>query len=263
MNIEAQDKKRLLLHVLQMSPEDYARQAPVTLTSSQQTAYEALLQRRANGEPVSKMTGVRAFWKHEFYTTYNTLDPRPETEGIIEAVLSSLPDTQLPLHILDCGTGTGCIILSLLHEYPQATGTALDISPQAIAVAQRNAKQLNMTSRLEFLTLDWTNASFCLYDLIVSNPPYIPTQQVAQLMPDVKEYEPHCALDGGGDGLEAYRQLFQKVVPALKRYGLFICETGEGQSGDVMKLGVAHGLRYMRTYDDIAAIPRILVFQQP
>ncbi len=263
LDVDAQDKKLLLLHVLQLSPEAYALQAPIPLSPQQQDQYHELLARRRQGEPIAKIIGVKHFWKHAFYTTASTLDPRPETEGIIEAALIHVPDTHAPLHILDCGTGTGCIIISLLEEYPNATGVALDISSEAIRVAKQNAQQLNHPKRLQYANLDWTDADFSLYDLVVSNPPYIPTQDLASLMPDVKEYEPHCVLDGGSDGLYAYRQLFQKVSSALKRNGLFICEVGYHQSGDVVQLGLMHGLSHINTLSDVADIPRIIVFQQP
>ncbi len=259
--VNAQDRRRLLQHLLKLSPESYARNHPIPLTTEQQSAYDALLQRRASGEPVAKIIGQKSFWKSEFITNGHTLDPRPESEHIIEAVLAHRPDITAPYTILDCGTGTGCLLLSLLQEYPNAKGTGIDISADAIDVATQNAQALEMESRICFERISWTSLENRLYDIVVSNPPYIPTHEIAGLETDVRDYDPHTALDGGEDGLTAYKQLFARMDTILAPDGLLVCESGIGQASAIIALASSARLKHVETRNDIAQIPRSIVLQ--
>lgn len=260
MSVHFLDIRLLTQHVLGMSREDYIKHSPVTLTDEQQNMLDALLVRRAAGEPVAKIIGCKPFWKHEFITNAHTLDPRPDSEWLIEAVLKHVPDTEKPYKFLDCGTGTGCLLLSLLHEYPNATGLGIDQSGNAIEVAERNSEVLGLKKRASFYHLDWTKLDKSLYDIVISNPPYIPTHDIASLMPDVQRYDPVKALDGGSDGLDAYKQLFTLLNTRLKTHGQYICEIGQGQDADIIALGKNAGFVHQDTLHDLAGIARILVF---
>jgi release factor glutamine methyltransferase len=263
MVTDSLDSRLLLQHVLGVSHAAYLRAAPITLSDTQQTDYAALLARRALGEPVAKIIGEKAFWKHCFFTNQHTLDPRPESEHIIEAVLHHRPDVRAPYRILDCGTGTGCLLLSLLHEYSEAYGVGVDISQHAITTATQNATRLHLKKRADFQHLPWTEACDPVYDIVVSNPPYIPSCDMLTLHTDVVDYDPHMALDGGIDGLDAYRDLFAHMQHMLKHGGLFVCEIGIGQEADVLAIGIESGMFYQATVHDLAGIPRTLVWERP
>ena len=191
------------------------------------------IKNRLKGQPLSRLKNQRAFWKHTFKVTPHTLDPRPETEHIIEAVLEHFANPNLPLRILDLGTGTGCILLSLLHEYPKATGLGCDLCPQALAVARQNGSDLNVIHRAHFMLSHWFDAldrkQHPPFDVIVSNPPYIPTTTIPTLDPSVKNFDPILALDGGEDGLNAYRTLIPQAPSFLTPSGLLALEMGTDQ----------------------------------
>jgi release factor glutamine methyltransferase len=260
--ITAQDARRLLCHILGLSAETYQAGAPFTLTVQQQQVYDALMRRRLEGEPVAKIIGKKDFWKHTFLTNRHTLDPRPESEHLIEAVLAYRPDTSHTYHILDCGTGSGCLLLSLLHEYGHAQGLGIDISPHAITTAQANATRLSLMDRASWQVTSWRDLTTPPYDIVISNPPYIPTLDISALMSDVKEYDPLIALDGGEDGLDAYRELFAHLSTLLKRGGLFVCEIGASQEVDVVTIGKAAQMSYRETIRDLAGLPRVLVWER-
>jgi release factor glutamine methyltransferase len=262
MTLAPQDVRRLLQYVLGMSAEAYQASAPCVLSEVQQHVYDAYVARRLAGEPIAKIIGEKAFWKHSFLTNHHTLDPRPESEHLIEAVLAHRPDASLPFRILDCGTGTGCLLLSLLHEYPHAHGTGIDISAEALATAESNATRLGLIDRTTWHITSWNDLATPPYDIIISNPPYIPTLDISALMEDVKKYDPFTALDGGEDGLDAYRELFAHLGTLLKPNGLFVCEIGASQEVDVVALGKAAQMSYRETIRDLAGLPRILVWER-
>ncbi len=259
--IDPLDARLLLQHVLGISAEEYLRSSPVRLNASQEEMYEGLMARRQAGEPVAKIIGQKPFWKHHFLTNRHTLDPRPESEHIIEAALAHRPDIMAPHRILDCGTGTGCLLLSLLHEYPNATGIGIDILPEALMTAKETAGRLGLEERADFRHLPWTDLHEPVYDIVVSNPPYIPTLDIASLMSDVACYDPYAALDGGEDGLDAYRELFAHMPRLLKPSGIFICEIGVEQEAGVVALGMSASMSYHGTWKDLAGIPRVLLWE--
>lgn len=176
-------------------------------------AFAALVARRADREPVSHLTGRREFWSLPFRVSRDVLDPRADSETLIEAVLEKVVDRSSPLRIVDFGTGSGCLLLALLHELPDATGLGIDLSPAALAVASGNAADLGLAGRVRFQAGDWGVGLEGQFDILVSNPPYIETAAIAGLEPEVARHEPMLALDGGTDGLAAYRRL----VPDLAR----------------------------------------------
>jgi release factor glutamine methyltransferase len=260
--ISKRDEQLLKQHLLGLSREDLVRLNP-NFTEAQQQQLNYLLKRRESGEPVAKIIGKKSFWKHDFITNSYTLDPRPESELIIEAMLALHPK-DAPLKILDLGTGTGCLLLSLLHEYENAVGVGVDISAHATQVAKQNLSNMpkNLQERADFVNLSWTNLPNALYNVIISNPPYIPTSEIAELECDVKDYDPVIALDGGADGLSAYREIFALSDRLLQKNGVIVCEIGINQHDDVMNIADSFNLRLQGKMVDLAGITRVLSFEK-
>ena len=221
---------------------------------------EANIRRRLAHEPVSKIIGRRGFWKSDFITTKDVLDPRPDSETIIEAVLKNYPDKGKPYRILDIGTGSGCLLFSVLDEYPNATGIGLDISEKALSVAEQNRQGRSATLiKADLYAASWTK-DLGEFDIVLSNPPYIPTDELSGLAPDVRLYDPKEALDGGADGLNAYRTLAQKMKGILASGGKAFLEVGQGQADTVRELGMKNGLTTPAIYRDFGGIDRVVVW---
>jgi release factor glutamine methyltransferase len=227
------------------------------LTNEEETHIESLVQRRLGREPISRIVGRRGFWKFDLAISPETLDPRPDTETLIMAVLK-LADHAAPLSILDLGTGSGAILLALLNELPHAKGVGVDISSEAIATASANALELGLHTRSDFLTRDWADGVPGQFDIVVSNPPYIPAAQIATLAPEVKDYDPHAALNGGADGLDAYRSIVALLPQVLKPGGLVAFEIGFGQAGAVEALLAGAGFGGFQRYNDLGGIERVI-----
>jgi release factor glutamine methyltransferase len=219
---------------------------------------DVLLQRRLAHEPIAYITGHKEFWSLDFEVGPGVLIPRPETETLIEVGLTELPNRNSAYRILDLGTGTGCLLVALLTEYPCAEGLGIDSSTAALGFARRNVALHGLGQRLELVHGEWDAAEGC-FDLIVSNPPYIPIGNLPHLPRDVREYEPRSALDGGPDGLEAYRAIAPVLVRHLRPAGLALLEIGIGQHHLVGGLVGAEGLRVARVAPDLAGIPRCMV----
>lgn len=219
---------------------------------------EAALSRRIAREPIAYITGRREFWSLPFIVDKNVLIPRPETELLVEEALRRFPDSDVPLSVLDLGTGSGCILLAFLSERPNATGTGFDASHAAAAIAARNAQALKLDARARFAVQDWSEVSGG-YDLVFSNPPYIDTAGIASLAPDVAAYEPMEALDGGKDGLDAYRSLALLLPKVMKSGGRAFIELGLGQADAAARIFQGQGLVIDALVNDLAQIPRCLV----
>ena len=215
-------------------------------------AYEPLLARREAREPLAYITGRKEFWGLDFCTSPATLIPRPDTETLVEAVLES---GVKPKTVLDLGTGTGCLLLAVLHETPSAFGVGVDINPGAAALARCNAAALGLADRAVFLAGNWAEALDHKFDLVLSNPPYIEHGIIAGLMPEVAAYEPATALDGGADGLTAYRAIISALPRILAAEGLAVLELGAGQAISVAALAVQAGFT-CHTKCDLAGIER-------
>ena len=224
--------------------------------------YDGLIVRRAGREPLSHLTGRREFWSLDFEVTPATLDPRADSETLVEAVLAAIPDRRAALSILDFGTGTGCLLLALLTELPNALGLGVDIAEDALAVARRNAARLGLADRALFAGGDWGASLTGPFDVIVGNPPYIPAGEIAGLQREVAEYEPRRALDGGADGLDAYRRLGPDISRLLARRGLAVLEFGLGQGPAVARLMSAEGLAPQGFNADIAGHDRCLALRK-
>jgi release factor glutamine methyltransferase len=222
--------------------------------------FEAAIARRAAHEPVSRIIGRREFWSLDLRVAPATLDPRPDTETVVEAALSHVPDRRAALRILDLGTGTGCILLALLRELPNATGIGIDRSEGAARIARDNAAALGLADRAAFAVGDWGAAlDLERFDLVVSNPPYIESAEIERLDPDVRLYDPRAALDGGVDGLDAYRGIAAQLPRLLAPRGCAVLELGAGQAEDVSAVLEAAGLETVEIRSDLAGIPRALV----
>ncbi len=221
--------------------------------------FEELIERRAAREPLSRLTGHREFWSLDFAVTPDTLDPRPDSETVVEAALEIFSDRAAPLRVLDLGAGTGCLLLALLHELPGAAGVGVDIQPAAIAVARKNAENLGLSSRARFIVGDWGGSLAGPFDLIVANPPYIPTGEIAGLQREVAQYEPRRALDGGPDGLEGYRALAGDLGRLLAPKGAAILEFGMGQANNVAHILESSGLHVEDFAADLSGTLRCAV----
>lgn len=221
--------------------------------------FNATVDRRAAREPIARIRGVREFWGLEFLLSAATLDPRPDTETLIEGVLDAFHGHPAPSRILDLGAGSGCILAALLGEFPEAVGVGVDIAPEAIATASANAERLALAPRTTFLVGDWTAAGAGLFDLVVSNPPYIPSDDIDGLAPEVAQFDPRRALDGGADGLDAYRALVPLLPDLLVPNGVAAVEIGDGQADEVMRLFRAHGLDPEPPRADLGGVSRVVI----
>jgi release factor glutamine methyltransferase len=215
------------------------------LTSDESTRLEDFTRRRLAGEPVARILGLREFWGLPLQLSAGTLVPRPDTETVVELALEMLrasAPARRPLRIVDLGTGSGAILLALLSELPDAFGYGTDISVEALRTARGNAVDLGLASRAAFVACDYAAALSGTFDLIVSNPPYIRSLDIAGLATEVRDHDPLRALDGGADGLDAYRTLIPQAARLLAPGGILAVEVGEGQSADVEPLMASVGL---------------------
>ena len=226
------------------------------LGAAAQARLAALTARRAAREPYSRVAGRRQFWSLDLAISPDTLDPRPDSETLVEAALASLPDRDARLRILDFGTGSGCLLLALLSELPNAVGIGIDILPGAAVVARRNAAALGLADRALFVVGAWGEAISGCADVIVANPPYIPTSEIAALAPEVVWFEPRLALDGGVDGLAAYRELAPVARRLLATGGVAFFEVGAGQHEAVARLIGDSGLALQSVKCDLSGVVR-------
>lgn len=229
------------------------------VSQEQLTRFEGHVGRRITGEPVAYIVGEQEFWSLTFKVNEHTLVPRPDTETLVEVGLRSLPGSAAS-SILDLGTGSGCILLSILYERPNGFGVGIDMSPGALDVAKTNAERLELAERSEFKKGDWFSPvdDAALFDLIVSNPPYIETDDMQTLMSDVRDYEPATALDGGEDGLQCYRRITADATSFLVPGGTLAVEIGIGQESAVSRLFEDAGLVDVSIHADLAGVNRVV-----
>ncbi len=265
----ALDARVLLLKVLRIGHAALIAAPERPLTEEETVRLSALAARRLSGEPVSRILGHREFYGRDFRITPDVLDPRPDTEILVEAALEAVRRRHLSgngILLLDAGSGSGAIIVTLLAELPQARGVALDLSPAALAVTLENAQAHGVRERLLAVCGSWLDPfAGESFDLIVSNPPYIPDADVAGLDREVAGHDPHLALAGGPDGLDAYRALASRAASALRKEGHLIVEVGIGQAEAVRALFAGAGLAGgggPRVRLDLAGVPRVVVAQK-
>jgi release factor glutamine methyltransferase len=228
------------------------------LTSDQLDKFKSLIERRKKGEPIAYLTNKKEFWKNEFFVNKDVLIPRPDTELIIEQVLR-IYSKKVQLQVLDIGTGSGCILLSILKERPNFYGTGIDISAKSINISKFNTKQLNLTNRVKFFHSSVDNFSIGKYDLIVSNPPYIEFLNFKYLEKDVVNFEPKLALSGGLDGFSKIRKVINKARMLIKKNGKFILEIGFNQKNKVKKILKEKGFYINKTIKDYGNNDRCII----
>lgn len=258
----ALDARILVQAATGASDLEMIREPGTLMTSAEEERLASWERRRLAREPVSRILGSREFWGLPFTVTAETLDPRADSETLVETALDLLKDIERP-RLLDLGTGTGCLLLSLLHERQDASGVGVDLSEGALAVAASNASALGLSARAEFIESEWTENVEGRFDLAVSNPPYIVHGEIAGLTEEVRLHDPMLALDGGEDGLDAYRALARLLPDHLTQGGHAVVELGAGQADAVTAIFEAAGFGLSRIVPDLAGIPRALVAAWP
>jgi release factor glutamine methyltransferase len=260
MGLPELDARILVGHALGLDHAALAAAEARRLGVAEETAIAALARRRLAREPVARILGWKEFWSLQLRVDATTLVPRPETETVVEAALAAISTHGMraqPLRIADLGTGSGAILLALLSELPNAFGVGSDISPGALLVARGNARRLGLT-RAHFVACDLAAALVGVFDVIVCNPPYIASRDIATLAPEVRDFDPRCALDGGTDGLDFYRAIADAAPALLAPGGTLIVELGAGQAERVAALLAAAGLAPLAPRPDLNGVPRAL-----
>lgn len=259
----SRDARFLVLGVLGLTPTDLALAGNDSI-GSDATRLQAAVARRLTGEPVARILGTWEFWGLPFQLSPATLVPRPDTETVVEAALARFHEPSQPLRLLDLGTGSGCILIALLTELPNAFGIGLDRSLDALLTARANAVTNGVGERAAFLNGDWCAAIQGSFDLVVANPPYIAREGIAGLATEVREHDPVEALDGGEDGLAAYRSILAQVGPdrAIRPGGTVVFEVGHDQAASVSALGRAAGFAAAEIVKDLAGHDRVVILSR-
>lgn len=256
------EARLIVCHALSVETSTLIGYPEREISTQDQTVISDILKRRLSREPMSQILGEREFWSLTFKVTKDTLTPRPDSETLIEAVLDHLPDLERSLAVIDLGVGTGCLLLSVLSEYRQARGIGVDLSEAALTVARENADKLNLSDRTLFQNGNWLAGIDGTFDLILSNPPYIPLSDRDILSPEVRDHEPDTALFAGDDGLDDYRILAEQIPNRLKPGAIAVIELGIYQGKDVSELMIAQGLEVLEVRKDLGGIERCLVLRK-
>jgi len=250
------EARLMLAHVLDTGNETVVGYPERPLTARQRTAFERLVGRRCNREPLAYLVGEREFWSLPIIVDRHTLVPRPDSESVVETALARIDGSRPDLRVLDLGTGSGCLLLALLSELPRASGLGVDCSPGALRVAQRNAFAVGLADRARFVCADWTTALDGTYEVVVANPPYVTAGDIAALAPEIARYEPRMALDGGDDGLGAYRAIISDLPRVVAPGGVVILEVGDGQAAAVAAMLRMAGFQRLEINNDLSGISR-------
>jgi release factor glutamine methyltransferase len=259
------DARLLLCHAAEVTHEAFIARGREKLDPEAGARLERALARRLKREPVSRITGTREFYGRDFLVGSVTLDPRPDTETLIDVALgcaAARRGRDRRLMILDLGTGTGCILVTLLVELPNARGLGTDISQAALALAGRNAARLGVADRARFLAADWLDAVDGEFDLVVANPPYLAAEEIERLAPEVAAYDPPGALYGGPDGLDAYRRIAGRAHRVLAPDGRLLVEIGPAQAQEVAEIFRTAGFEISAVEEDLAGRPRVVVAER-
>ena len=251
---------RLLLgFALGIPQERFYGSEDKVLTKSQADNYTKIIERRCKREPVSRIIGTRGFWNLTLKINLSSLDPRPDSEILVDSILRNFPDKAANLKFIDFGTGTGCLLLSALNEFPNSSGVGVDISKECITLAKENAALNGLSQRALFIESDWGREVTDKFDVIIANPPYIQSDTISTLDPEVKDFDPHIALNGGQDGLSCYRKLAPQFVETLKKGGLVFLEIGYNQRESVSKIMEHSGLKCLYINQDLGNRDRCLI----
>lgn len=250
------DARLLLQHATGLNHAELVADPEFEISATVAKQFEALVARRAAYEPVSRILGTREFYGRDFRVTPDVLDPRADTETIVDVCIAHKPK-----RILDLGTGSGILAITLLAECPSATAVAVDLSSAALAVAKSNAENLGVAKQLTFIEGSWFSKVEGQFDLIVSNPPYIPAAEVPLLHVEVKDHDPYLALVGGDDGLECYRAIAASAAPHLTPEGVVALEIGAGQAAGVTAIFEAQGFQLTKQANDLGGHIRCLAFE--
>lgn len=256
----ALDGRVLLAQAMNCTQTWFYTNPDAVLSADDLARFDAMLARREMRVPVSHILGAREFWSRPFIVSPDVLTPRPDSETLIEAVLDHVSNRTSPLQILDLGTGSGCLLLTLLSEIPGALGTGVDVSPAALQIAARNAEQLCCDDRVRWVEGEWEIELSDVFDIVISNPPYIETGDLAGLEPEVVTFEPGLALDGGADGLDAYRRILACVGAKMSEDGTVFLEIGSGQEATVTEIAREAGLARQDVRHDLSGTGRVLIF---
>ena len=253
------DARIILREIFNFDEKELILNSDLILSESKISKVQKIITRRLNFEPVSKIFGKRDFYNSTFSISDDVLDPRPETENIVEIANNFILEKGYESFI-DLGTGSGCIILSILKENKNLTAVGLDISIDAIDIAKKNSKDMNLEKRSSFLVSNWLSSVYNSYDLIISNPPYIPSDEIITLSKTVKNFDPLISLDGGQDGLKCYKEIAQDINRVINKNGRVILEIGYNQAHDVIKIFESKEFKLLKIYNDINGLNRILTF---
>jgi release factor glutamine methyltransferase len=253
------EARLLLAHAMGCRTEDLLREPRAPVPPEAAARFGELLRRRLGHEPVAHLLGEQEFWSLPFLVSPATLIPRPDSETLVEAAVDLFPDRGRVRRVLDLGTGTGCLLLAALSEFGRATGLGVDRVPEAAALARRNAERLGLAARAGFIVSDWAAPVADLFDLVLSNPPYIESGAIPGLMPEVERHEPASALDGGADGLDAYRAVVAALPGLLAPGGRAVLELGQGQRAAVEAIARAEGLEPLGCRADLGGVERALI----
>lgn len=261
------EARLLLARASDLTVEDLVSRGRDEVPPEAAETLRALTARRVQREPMAYILGEREFWGRPFKVTPDVLVPRADSETVIEAALGLFPDRLRMLRVLDLGVGSGCLLITLLAEYAVASGVGFDVSLEAIAVARETASALGVADRVRWVAGDWRRPGWAeklggRFDLVVCNPPYIEAAAIAGLMPEVGKFEPKLALDGGPDGLAAYRDIAAVAARLLAPGGLLLVEVGEGQALAVKGLFAAAGLQHQGLWRDLGGIERVVAAGQ-
>ena len=262
------DARLLICHACGLAHEEFAADPGRRVSAAELERIRHAGERRCAREPVSRITGLREFWGLEFKLGPHSLDPRPDTETLVQAVLELAAEREpdAPVSLLDLGTGSGCILVSLLHELTSATGIGADTDPVTLKLARGNARRHGVASRACFVCSSWAEPIARCFDFVVANPPYVPSGEITSLAPEVARYDPRAALDGGDDGLAAYRNIMAGLDPVLAPGGWAVFETGAEQAAQVSAMfRERHGELYfgdVRQWPDLSGRVRCVAGQR-
>jgi len=254
------DARIILKEVLSLNDKDLILKESFDIPEEVIEKIIKIESRRLNGEPISKIFKKRDFYNSTFVISHDVLDPRPETELIVEIANNYINKNEVK-NVLDLGTGSGCILLSILKENRMINGLGIDLSKEAISIAKQNSKKLNLETQSNFLISNWMSSVNYKYDLVVSNPPYIASEDIKKLSKSVKIYDPILSLDGGDDGLNSYRLIASDLKRIISMNALIIIEIGYNQSIQVIDIFKKNDFKLIKKYNDINGLDRVLTFQ--